>query len=57
MEHLLIKISEFKNRVMTMNISLKELYILIYNEFKIVEEEFLDGVVKEILCGERYIIG
>ena len=42
---------------MTMNISLKELYILIYNEFKIVEEEFLDGVVKYVLCGERYIIG
>ena len=57
MEHLLISISEFKNRVMTMNISLKELYILIYNEFKIVEEEFLDGVVKYVLCGERYIIG
>jgi hypothetical protein len=57
MEHLLIRISEFKNRVMTMNISLKELYILVYNEFKNSEEEFLDGVVKYVLCGERYIIG
>jgi hypothetical protein len=50
MEHLLIRISEFKNRVITMNISLKELYILVYNEFKIIEEEFLDYVVNYVLC-------
>ena len=49
MEHLLIRISEFKNRVMTMDISLKELYILVYNEFKNSEEEFLDGVVKYVM--------